>query len=71
MNDTVADWTPPERMSPQERRDELAAILCVGLRRMFDQQSSHLSANEGDSFVDILVRRSVLRRPRIRERTGG
>jgi len=71
MNNDVADWTPPERMTPQERRDEITAILCAGLRRMFGQQSSHLSAPEGDSFVDMRARRSVLRRPRIRQRTGG
>ena len=70
MQEAVSDWTPPERMTPQERRDELAAILCAGLTRMFSQQSSHLSAPEGDSFVDIRARQSVVRRPRIRQRTG-
>ena len=71
MHDDVPDWTPPERMTAQERRDEIVDILCTGLRRMSGQQSSHLSANEGDSFVDIRARQSVLRRPRIRQRTGG
>lgn len=71
MHDAVSHWRLPERMTPQERRDELAAILCAGLRRMFDQQSSSLSAPEGDSFVDFAGRRSVARRPRIRQRTGG
>ena len=71
MHDDVPDWTPPERMTAQERRDEIVDILCTGLRRMFGQQSSHLSAPEGDSLVDMLARQSVLRRPRIRQRTGG
>jgi hypothetical protein len=71
MHDAVPNWTPPERMTQEERRDELAAILCAGLTRMFGQQSSTLFAAGEDSFVDIRARRSVVRRPRIRQRTGG
>ena len=71
VHEAVLDWTPPERMTPQERRDEIAAILCAGLTRMFDQQSSSLSAPEQDSFVDFAGRQSVARRPRSRQRTGG
>ena len=43
----------PEHMTPDERLDELAAILGVGLMRLQARQSSHLSAVPGDSYLDL------------------
>jgi hypothetical protein len=71
MHDPVPHWKPPERMTPQERHDEIVAILSTGLRRMFAEQSSTLSTDCGDSLLDFANGRSGVRRHRIRQRTGG
>jgi hypothetical protein len=43
----------PNRMSPAERHAELGRILAVGFIRMKARQSSPLSADRGESHVDI------------------
>jgi len=57
-NSSPPNWTPPARMTAAERLDELAQILCVGLRRLLPEQSSDLSVVTGDSFVDFSPRKS-------------
>jgi hypothetical protein len=64
-------WTPPERMTPSERLDELVQILSAGLRRIKPEQSSTLSAQTGDSFVDFSPLKSGIHRRRLRNRVGG
>jgi len=41
----------PEHMTADERLDELAAILSIGLMRLQARQSSHLSAIPGDCYA--------------------
>jgi hypothetical protein len=65
------NWTPPERMTASERLDELAQILCVGLRRILPEQSSSLSAPAPDSLVDFSPLKSGVRRHKLRNRVGG
>ena len=48
----------PEHMTPDERLDELAMILAVGLMRLQARQSSHLSAVPGDSYLDLMPNQS-------------
>ncbi len=48
----------PEHMTANERLDELAAILAVGLMRLQARQSSHLSAVPGDSYLDLMPNQS-------------
>jgi hypothetical protein len=43
----------PNRMSPAERLDELGRILAAGLIRMKASQSSPLSADRGESSIDL------------------
>ncbi len=40
-------------LSTQERLDELASILAAGLIRMRARQSRQLSADQGDSCLDL------------------
>ena len=65
------NWTPPERMTPSERLDELAQILSAGLRRMLSEQSSGLSAAGQDSLVDFSPLKSGVHRRKLRNRVGG
>ena len=44
---------PPNRMSPAERVAEIGRILAAGLIRMKARQSSPLSADRGESTVDL------------------
>ncbi|MBT3789627.1 MAG: hypothetical protein HOF94_14680 [Alphaproteobacteria bacterium] len=48
----------PEHMTPDERLDELAMILAVGLMRLQARQSSYLSAVPGDSYLDLVLTQS-------------
>jgi hypothetical protein len=48
----------PEHMTPDERLDELAAILATGLMRLQARQSSHLSSVPGDSYLDLVLTQS-------------
>jgi hypothetical protein len=43
----------PARMTPAERLAELGRILAAGLIRMKARQSSPLSADRGESSVDL------------------
>lgn len=61
----------PEPMTPTERLDELAQILSAGLRRILPEQSSTLSAHNGDSLVDFSPLQSGVRRRKLRNRVGG
>jgi len=70
-NSSPPNWTPPARMTAAERLDELAQILCVGLRRLLPEQSSALSADSADSFVDFSPLKSGVRRRKLRNRVGG
>jgi hypothetical protein len=50
---------PPERMSVEERLDEVAAILAAGLMRLTEAKSSRLSATRGESSLDFSAHQSV------------
>ncbi|MCA3559894.1 MAG: hypothetical protein IOC82_02555 [Aestuariivirga sp.] len=65
------NWTPPERMTPPERLDELVQILSAGLRRILPEQSSTLSAAARDSLVDFSPLKSGAHRRKLRNRVGG
>ncbi len=58
-------------MTASERLDELAQILCAGLRRIQPEQSSSLSAPDRDSLVDFSPLKSGVRRHKLRNRVGG
>lgn len=60
----------PQHMSPAERLDEAAAILAAGLRRLADRKSSALSADCGDSSLDLPVDQRVPVPVRNRRRGG-
>ena len=60
----------PERMSADARLAEIARILAAGVVRLNTAQSSGLSAENGDSFVDFSPRKSGGRRAK-RIRIGG
>jgi hypothetical protein len=65
MHDTLSgpNPVPADRLSADERLDELASILAAGLRRVLPEQSSSLSAAGEDSSFDILaLKRRVGRR---------
>ena len=48
----------PSRMTPAERLAELGRLLAAGLIRMKARQSSPLSADRGESTVDISAPKS-------------
>ncbi|ANT53265.1 hypothetical protein A6B35_27005 [Mesorhizobium amorphae CCNWGS0123] len=48
----------PDLMDAVERREELVAILVVGLMRLRARQSSRLSAELENSFVDFVPNQS-------------
>ena len=60
----------PERMSAEARLAEIGCILAAGVMRLNAAQSSSLSAETGDSFVDFSPRKSGGRRAK-RIRVGG
>ena len=60
----------PERMSLEERLAELGRILAAVVIRLNAAKSSTLSADSGDSFVDLPPRKSGGRRAK-RIRIGG
>ena len=60
----------PERMSSEARLTEIGRILAAGVMRLNAAQSSGLSAETGDSFVDFSPRKSGGRRAK-RIRIGG
>jgi hypothetical protein len=57
-------------MSPEARLAEVGRILAAGVIRLRADKSSDLSAEPGDSFVDLLGRKSGARRGK-RIRIGG
>lgn len=59
----------PDQMTPDARIAELGRIVAAGVLRMREQSSS-LSAGDGDSSLAIPPARSVSR-PRARARIGG
>ncbi|MCH2078763.1 MAG: hypothetical protein HRU11_15550 [Parvularculaceae bacterium] len=60
----------PDKMSARARFEELGRILAAGVLRLNATQSSSLSADIGDSFVDFSPRKSGGRRAK-RIRIGG
>ena len=52
----------PDKMSGRARFEELGRILAAGVIRLNAAQSSSLSAEDGDSFVDFSPRKSGGRR---------
>jgi len=48
----------PERMTAAERLAELAAILAVGVRRLRARQSTTISGDRENSFVDFTANQS-------------
>ena len=59
-----------DKMSARARFEELGRILAAGVIRLNAEQSSDLSAEGGDSFVDFSPRKSGGRRAK-RIRIGG
>jgi hypothetical protein len=57
-------------MSSEARLAEIGSILAAGIMRLNAAQSSGLSAEDGDSFVDFSPRKSGGRRAK-RIRIGG
>ena len=51
--------------------DELAQLICAGLRRILPQQSSSLSSINRDSSVDFSPLTSGIARRKLRNRVGG
>ena len=49
----LANSLDPYRMTPAERLAELGRILAAGLIRMKARQSSPISADRGESTVDM------------------
>jgi hypothetical protein len=49
----LANPLDPNRMSPAERLAELGRILAAGLIRMRSRKSTPLSADGGESSVDL------------------
>jgi hypothetical protein len=60
----------PDKMSARARFEEVGRILAAGIVRLNTGQSSSLSAENGDSFVDFSPRKSGGRRAK-RIRIGG
>lgn len=60
----------PDRMSADARLAEIGRILAAGVVRLNATQSSDLSADSGDSFVDFSPRKSGGRHAK-RIRIGG
>jgi len=60
----------PERMSADARLEEIGRILAAAVVRLNVEQSSDLSSENGDSFVDFSPRKSGGRRAK-RIRIGG
>jgi hypothetical protein len=60
-----------DRISADERLDELAQILAAGLRRILPDQSSSLSAPGEDSSFDILALKRRVGRRKPSNRVGG
>lgn len=56
---TMSIALSPERMSAAERLDEVAEILAAGARRLMSRKSSRISADGGDSSVDLTAHQSV------------
>jgi hypothetical protein len=50
---------PPDRMTADERLDEVATILAAGLMRLTASKSSRLSAASGESSLDFPTDQSV------------
>jgi hypothetical protein len=72
LTDPVSGPNPqcPERMSSEARLVEIGRIMAAGVMRLNAAQSSGLSAETGDSFVDFSPRKSGGRRAK-RIRIGG
>ena len=72
LNSPISGPNPlcPEQMSVRARLEELGRILVIGVMRLNATQSSNLSADGGDSFVDLSLRKSGGRRTK-RIRIGG
>jgi len=60
----------PERMSVDARLEEIGRILAAAVVCLNVEQSSDLSSENGDSFVDFSPRKSAGRRTK-RIRIGG
>ncbi|NQW08429.1 MAG: hypothetical protein HQ481_00910 [Alphaproteobacteria bacterium] len=73
MHDTLSgpNPVPSDRMSADERLDELALIFAAGLRRILPDQSSSLSAPGEDSSFDILALKRRVGRRKPSNRVGG
>jgi hypothetical protein len=61
--------THPDRMSPHERLGEVAELLALGLVRLRARQSSALSRDGGESWVDFSPDESGHAEPATRWRT--
>lgn len=70
-NSLLPLWSPPDRMTPAQRLDELAQILAAGLIRMLGAQSSSLSPAQSQTVVDLPPPKSGGHRRKPHNRVGG
>ena len=68
VNDQTSDQYSPEQETNLYCLDELAQLLCAGLRRILPEQSSLLSAENQDSSVDFSPLKSGITRRKLRNR---
>ena len=59
-----------EQIGRGERLEELAQLLCAGIKRILSEQSSPLSASTIDSSVDFSPLKSGIARRKLRNRSG-
>ena len=71
MSDIPQDELPPERMTAQQRHDELVRILCSGLRRILSKESTGLVDSGPETIVDFSPLKSGIRRRKLRNRVEG
>jgi hypothetical protein len=50
--DLMTNGTDPDQLSPDERLDEIAEILALGLMRLRARKSSELCGHTGESSLD-------------------
>ena len=54
----MTNGTDPDQLSPDERLDEIAEILALGLMRLRARKSSELAADRGECLLDCAARQS-------------
>jgi hypothetical protein len=68
MNRTSSNNRAVMRVADPAIANEVAHILCAGLRRILPEQSSSLSSSKRDSSVDFSPLKSGIARRKLRHR---